>query len=95
MLLGLAVNVGTLIAAVGLLQRRLWAHRTYRAALMLSIVEGTASLILDLVPRVRTLWAIGLTASAFACRCIISKLQSAPIRAEFEASNTSMSWDRA
>jgi hypothetical protein len=92
MLIGLALNVGTLIGAVGLLRRRLWAHRAFIAMLTLSNIDGAASLILDVVPPFRTLWAIGLIASAFVSCWIVFKLQSTPIRAEFEASDTLVSW---
>ncbi len=84
MLFALALNVGTLIAATALLRRRPWALWTFIVMLILGVVEGAASLRFDVVPRFRTVWAVGLIAWAVLCVWITSKLLSAPARAEFQ-----------
>jgi hypothetical protein len=89
--IALILNLGTLIAAVGLLRRRRWARWTFMAVLWLGVVEGVASLVLDVVPRFRTAWAVGLMALGLLSVGITFRLLSASVAAEFQAARGSTS----
>lgn len=80
----LIVDIGTLIAAIGLLRRRPWARPTFIAALCVSLVLSFAYVWLtEAFAVVR--WAVvpGVAGAVLLYGWIIAKLCSAEIRAEF------------
>jgi hypothetical protein len=89
--IALILNLGTLIAAVGLLRRRRWARWTFITVLWLGVVEGVASLALDVVPRFRTAWAVGLIALGLLSVWVTFRLLSASVAAEFQGCGDSAS----
>ena len=80
----LVVDIGTLIAAIGLLRRRPWARPTFIAALCVSLVLSFAYLWLtEAFAVVRWGLVPGVVGSVLLYGWIIAKLCSAEIRAEF------------
>jgi len=80
----LVVDVGTLIAAVGLLRRRPWARATFIAALCVSLVQSFAyAWLTQAFALVQWAWVPGIVGSVLLYAWIIAKLCSAGIRAEF------------
>ena len=81
----LVVDVGTLIAAVGVVRRRSWARATFIAALCVSLVQSFAyAWLTQAFALVQWAWVPGIVGSVLLYAWIIAKLCSAPIRAEFE-----------
>ncbi len=80
----LVVDIGTLIAAIGLLRRRPWARPTFIAALCVSLVLSFAYVWLtEAFAVVRWGLVPGVVGSVLLYGWIIAKLCSAEIRAEF------------
>jgi len=81
----LVVDVGTLIAAVGVVRRRSWARLTFITALCVSLALSFAYVWLtEAFTLVRWAAVPGVVGSVILYGWIIVKLCSAPIRAEFE-----------